>query len=196
MISDIYLANCLSIINDIWYLRRFFHYFTQLFLPATLILAVSYLSLYTLPIIEVSPFYILYEIRSLNLLPNLPETNLAVPLEADVDGDHEHHSPHHSHPLCVQVCWQRKNLTLAWCETQWRATSGLHHLHGLVVLPDPLLPLLRSLRVHPGPGDLRWTQGRDPSLDNPQLAEPDWKRERDYGQERRVLLQGLHWSTS
>ena len=30
------------------------------------------------------------------------------------------------------------------------------------------------------------------SLDNPPLAEPDWKRERDYGQERRVLLQGSH----
>ena len=47
---------------------------------------------------------ILYEIRSLNLLPSLPKTYLAVSLEADVDGDHEHHSPHHSHPLCVQVC--------------------------------------------------------------------------------------------
>ena len=33
-------------------LRRFFHYFTQLFLPSTLILSVSYLSLYTLPIME------------------------------------------------------------------------------------------------------------------------------------------------
>ena len=34
-------------------LRRFFHYFTQLFLPSTLILSVSYLSLYILPIMEV-----------------------------------------------------------------------------------------------------------------------------------------------
>ena len=37
-------------------LRRFFHYFTQLFLPSTLILSVSYLSLYTLPIMEVCSF--------------------------------------------------------------------------------------------------------------------------------------------
>ena len=33
--------------------RRFFHYFTQLFLPSILILSVSYLSLFTLPIMEV-----------------------------------------------------------------------------------------------------------------------------------------------
>ena len=40
--------------HNIFFLRRFFHYFTQLFLPSTLILSVSYLSLYTLPIMEVS----------------------------------------------------------------------------------------------------------------------------------------------